>query len=219
MSTAWTLPVGKDAATPMLAAVLEGLEDRTRLHRSIAPYAENTTRDYLIALAPKRHKTADRLGARPTGHLERAAESVTSSSDATQATVSVTSPGISRAFGILKIVPKNGSKYLTIPATAESYGRRARSFNDLRLAVFGGGRYLALVKAEQSNVATRQRSGFDTERAGSTDKKKGKVYYWLKKSVTLPQDRTLLPSDALLAASAEEGAVSYLEMIINVQEA
>lgn len=190
----------RDLASPLVRTMAQGLRDRSRLHASVAVEGENLTRDYLIGIAPRRHATADRLGATPTGHLERAAESVTSTSNAQGATVSVTSPGLSRAFGDLLIKPKKG-KYLTIPATAEAYGRRARSFNDLRVAVFGKGK-LALIKAEQSSVATRKESGGRSE-----------VYYWLKTSVTLPQDRSLLPSDALYLEAVQLGAETYFEML------
>jgi hypothetical protein len=209
----------KDLATPVLTKLVNQLTDRTGLHKSIATQAANVTRDYLIGIAGKRHKTADRLGANPTGHLERAAQSVSSEANAEEAIIGVTSPGMSRALEDLTIKPKN-RKYLTIPATAEAYGRRAGSFNDLRLAVFG--KTLALVKAEQSSLADRKRSGFSVDknnlRAPMKDAGKGVVYYWLVKSVFQKQDRTLLPSDDLYKAAAEEGAVSYLEMLIEAGE-
>lgn len=212
MSTALQLEL-KDAASPGLAELVGLLTDKSGIHESIASQAENLTRDYLAAQVPLRHKTANRLGATPTGHLERAAQSVTSRADADGAIVGVTSPGISRAFKALEITPKN-SKYLTIPATAEAYGRRARSFNDLRVQFFGKDK-LALVKAEQSSLADRKQSGFKYEAAsaGLGWKKHRTVYYWLKKSVKQPQDRTLLPSDALYLAAAEEGAINYFSML------
>lgn len=108
------------------------------------------------------------------------------------AIVTVTSPGISRAFGDITIKPKSG-KYLTIPATAEAYNRRARTFNDLRLAFFGRGR-MALVK--------------DDPQGGRSE-----VYYWLKKSVTQKQDRTLLPPDDDFAAAAVQGIKAYLRLL------
>lgn len=209
--------ITNDEATPVLTRLVNQLTDRTGLHQSIANAAENLTRDYLRGIAPSRHRTAERLGAQPTGHLERAAESVSSEHNAEEAVIGITSPGISRALADLTITPKN-SKYLTIPATAEAYGRRARSFNDLRLAVFGRDT-LALVKAEQSSLADRSRSGFDYEnRAPMATAGRAPVYYWLVKSVELRQDRTLLPSDELYKAAAEEGAVRYLEMLIEAAE-
>jgi hypothetical protein len=184
-------------AQKMLAKLDAKLINRAELHHDIAARAENTVRDWLISLAGTRHATANRLGATPSGHLERAAESVHSESDATAATVNVTSPGITRAFKDITITPGNGKKYLTIPATAEAYNKRAGTFNDLRLAFFKGG-LLALVRPNK-------------------DAPKGErppVYYWLKKSVTQKQDRTLLPSDKLLQSAAEEGTRDWLKSFL-----
>jgi hypothetical protein len=185
-------------AQRMLKKLGEKLVNRAELHHDIAVRAENTVRDYLIRIAGTRHKTANRLGATPSGHLARAAESVTSESDASGATVSVTSPGITRAFKDITITPGQGKKYLTIPATAEAYNKRARAFNDLRLAFFKNG-LLALVK-DDPNRAKGERPP---------------VYYWLKKSVTQKQDRTLLPSDQLLQSAANAGAQDWLNSFLN----
>lgn len=212
MSVPLQIQVGGTAGQ-MLAKIDAGLIAREELHQDIATREESVVREYLQSLAQTRHKTADRLGAMPTGHLERAAESVSSDSDASGATVTVTSPGITRAFRDITITPGAGKKYLTIPATAEAYGKRAGAFSDLRLQFFGKG-LMGLVKAEQSAIATRARSGFDTQRnsrrAPLLDAGRGDVYYWLKKSVKQKQDRTLLPSDATLQAAAEEGTLDWL---------
>ena len=208
------LSIGGNALR-MLKQLEEGMINRVDLHQDIATREENLVRDYLISLAQTRHATADRLGATPTGHLERAAESVTSRSDADAATVSITSPGLRRAFGDITIVPVN-AKWLTIAATAEAYGKRAGSFNDLRLAFFKSGR-LALVKADQSRLSDRKSSGYGIEsKAAKTDatKQRPPVYYWLVKSVTQKQDRTLLPSNALLQTAAEEGVRDWLKSFL-----
>lgn len=192
---------------------------RDTIHQMMGNRAEAMTRDYLMTQAEVRHGTADDLGATPTGHLERAVETVRNTADAQGATVQITSPGLSRAFRALTITPKGGRKYLTIPATAEAYGKRAGQFADLRLQFFGRG-LLGLVKAEQSSLAGRKRSGYDTEKAAATPdaqgKRRGTVYYWLKKSVSIPQDRTLLPSDGLYHEAATEGVRDWLIALAQV---
>jgi hypothetical protein len=178
-------------AQKMLAKLDAKLVNRTELHHDIATRAENTVRDWLISLAGKRK---NRFNAPSSDYFALAAASVGSESDATSATVNVTSPGITRAFSDITITPGNGKKYLTIPATAEAYNKRAATFNDLRLAFFKNG-LLALVRPNK-------------------DAPKGErppVYYWLKKSVFQKQDRTLLPSDKLLQSAAEEGASDWLK--------
>lgn len=203
------LSIGGDALR-MLQQLEEGMINRADLHQDIATREENLVRDYLISLAQTRHATADALGATPTGHLERAAESVTSSSDAEAASVSITSPGITRAFGDITITPTK-AKYLTIAATAEAYGKRAGAFNDLRLAFFKGGK-LALVKADQSRISDRKASGYGIEKKAG---EKPPIYYWLVKSARQLQDRTLLPSDALLKSAAEEGVRDWLKAFLS----
>jgi len=203
------ISIGGDAQR-MLAQLEAELLNPVEIHEDIAARAENLTRDYLTSLAQTRHATADSLGATPTGHLERAAESVTSRSDAEGAVIGITSPGITRAFSDITITPVN-AKYLTIAATAEAYGKRAGAFNDLRLAFFKNGT-LALVKADQSSVSSRKASGYGIERAAG---QKPPIYYWLVKSVTQKQDRTLLPSDTLLQSAAEEGVRDWLKSFLN----
>jgi hypothetical protein len=181
-------------AQKMLAKLDAKLINRAELHHDIAARAENTVRDWLISLAAKRK---NRFNAPSSDYFALAADSVGSESDATAATVNVTSPGITRAFSDITITPGNGKKYLTIPATAEAYNKRAKTFNDLRLAFFKNG-LLALVRPNK-------------------DAPKGErppVYYWLKKSVTQKQDRTLLPSDKLLQSAAEEGTRDWLKSFL-----
>lgn len=215
------LTIGGNAQA-MLSQLKTGMVNRVDLNHDIAARAENTTRDYLLSLSQSRHATADALGATPTGHLERAAESVSSSSDADAATISITSPGIGRAFHDVTITPGSGKKYLTIPATAEAYGKRAGAFSDLRLAFFKGG-LLALVKADQSRVSDRKESGYGVESNAAQGKRaplqaasRPPVYYWLKTSVRQKQDRTLLPSDELLQSAAEEGVRDWLKDFLGV---
>ncbi|MCA1963827.1 MAG: hypothetical protein LDL31_07775 [Prosthecobacter sp.] len=201
MSISLQIDVSGDEQVIKLLGRLRGaLTDTTELHKSIGSYAETLTRQHLTTLAQTRHDTADRLGAKRSGHLARAAEGVSSRGTQEAAFVKVVSPGIARAFGDITITPKNGSKYLTIPATAEAYNRRARTFNDLRVAFFGRGR-LALVKAEQSSLSDRKASGGRSE-----------VYYWLKKTVTQKQDRSLLPPDDDFAAAAQ-GIKAYIRLL------
>ena len=204
-------------AQAMLSRIEAGMINRVELHQDIATREENLVRDYLTSLAQTRHATADALGATPTGHLERAAESVTSSSDGDGATVSVSSPGITRAFKEITIVPTNGKKFLTIPAHPDAYGKRAGAFNDLRVAFFKDG-VMALVKADQSRLADRKASGYGIESKAAKGVKaplkaaqRPAIYFWLVKSVIQRQDRTLLPSDELLQSAAEEGVRDWLK--------
>lgn len=149
-----------------------GLADRKHLHARLAVQGAEFTRDYLRGL--NRHRTANSLGATPTQHHARAARGIESASTADTAILRIPrSSGLARAFGDVTIRPGSGKKFLTIPADRRTYGKRAGEFSpgELVYAVVGG-RFPALMF-----------------RAGWT------VAYWLRRSVSQRQDRTLLPSD------------------------
>ncbi len=187
-----------DEATPILRSLIAGLEDPTGLHAEIAAEAEALTRDYIRSIAPSRHKTAESLGAKPTGYLERAAEGVTSRGESDAAVVALGGDvaGFARAFGDVTITPKK-SKYLTIPAKAAAYGKRAGEIDDLDLIVFKNS------AADSFAMALGRRL-----EGGTVD-----VYYWLRRKVFQEQDRSLLPSDDQYLAAAEMGAVAFLDSL------
>lgn len=179
-----------DGATPVLRRLLGKLTDRTGLHAALATVAEQDTRAYLRGIAKITHKTSARLKAAPSGYLTKAAEAVESRYDATQTVVTVHGEIFKRVMGPVTVKPRE-KKYLTLPATAEAYNHRAGEFKDLFF------------------VLTKKGTAFLAKKDGD----KLKIYYWLKTSVVLPQDRQLLPSDQAWAATAEAGADAYLDEV------
>ena len=172
----------------------EALGSTRDLNKVIATGAAQVTEDYLIALNSGRHPTAERLGARPTQHYAKSARALEYGFDDKEAYLELPAwTGLSRAFGPVDITPKNGKKYLTIPAHRLSYGRSAREFKNLKFVNFG--KAAALVAEAESTM-------------------KPVVMYWLVEGVTIPQDRTVLPSDELYGQAIEEGAGEWLEIII-----
>jgi hypothetical protein len=199
----------------MLDKLWQGLEDTTALNAYVAASAEAGTRQYIRAIAVHTHATAERLGATPTNYLSKRAELTESRSDANGATITVNGAIFRRVFGPVTVTAKH-SKWLTIPANAAAYGKSAREFSDLRVQFFGKG-LMGLVKAEQSNLGTRARAGYTHDRriAGEShaplqNAARPEVYYWLKKSVVLPQDDALLPDAQAYGEYAELGARAYL---------
>lgn len=160
-----------------LQRLRRGLEDRKQLHAAVAVSWRRNTAKYLRGL--NRHKTAQRLGAQPTNHYERASDSIEGFQDDQRAGIRMPrSTGLGRAFGDLHIRPGSGKKFLTIPAHRRTYGRRVGDFDAGFFAYrLHGRRHAALVFAKQG------------------DPDFGAVAYWLRTSVTIKQDRTLLPSD------------------------
>lgn len=169
-----------------------GLANRRQLHARLAVQGSEFTRDYLRGL--NRHKTATALGAKPTQHHARAARGIESASDDATSTIRIPrSSGLARAFSALTIRPGSGRKFLTIPADRRTYGRRAGEFptGDLVFSIVGG-RFPALMFREGWTVA-----------------------YWLRRSVTQAQDRTLLPSDAGYRQLARGVTSLYIDELLS----
>ncbi|WP_009964073.1 hypothetical protein [Verrucomicrobium spinosum] len=189
-----------DTVTQALKFLLGDLTDLKPLNKRIADAAEVVTREHILfRAAPTRHTTADRLGAQPTGYLIRRGNAIESASNAEGATVTLGgAPEIfARVEGPVTIKPVN-SKYLTIPASAQAYGRRARELQGLKPIRLG--RHLALVEESDSGRPIK----------GDKSGRKIVVHYWLKESVTLPQDRGLLPSEEQYTVAAEGAAADML---------
>jgi len=137
------------------------------------------------------HNTASRLGARPTGHFEDAAESISHGLDGDgSASVKIPIPGFRRVFEPLTITPKR-AKALTIPIAAVAYGKPARDLEHMGFNLFK----ISKKNGGKSGVLYGQREGDDAPTP----------LYALKARVNLPQDRSMLPSDADMAKAAVDG--------------
>ena len=185
--------VGFDHFAEELQRYRNAIADRRPLHAAMAVPAAELTRYYLRGL--DRHKSAENLGATPTGFRAKSAQGVESASDEEGAYVRIPrSTGLGRAFHGVTILPGSGRTYLTIPGCAETYGKQVRDFPaDTFAFTIMAGRYPVLVW-RKSGGAHR----------GWT------LAYWLKRSVTQKQDRTLLPSDAAYTEVGRRAALAYI---------
>lgn len=177
-----------DTTTPVLTRLQRVLKDRTQLNEYIARAAEAGTRMYLRKIAQQRHSTANRMGATPTGYLVKRAELVKGQGTKDGAVITFTGAIFRRIAGPVTIRPKV-KKMLAIPMRAESYGKRPAQFRDLFVYRAGQGRAFLARKAGKGRLH---------------------FYFLLKSVVTLPQDRTLAPSDEEYAKFSEEGARAYV---------
>ena len=84
------------------------------------------------------------------------------------------------------------TKYLTIPACGEAYGKRASEFEQLVVVCGMGGKPYALALP-----ITKEK--MDQYGAVSVSVTAGKIMYWLKESVTLDPDSTVLPEPYFMA--------------------
>ena len=181
--------------------------NRLDIFSSIAPRVSELIRRHLSEnAAPKRHATADRLGANRTGFLEEGARSgVTPHATADEAEVLIRVPGISRAFRDLTVTPKNWD-YLTIPADAVAYGRRASKVRALGFSIFRP----PAKGAKLVSKDPRKFSDYKNILMGSSDGEV-KTLYSLAKSAHLRQDRGLLPSDDEISSTAKLSIKQYLQ--------
>ena len=178
-----------DQATPILAELNRELKDRLELHKYMAVTAETGTRMHIRSAAMQRHTTAEKLGARPTGYLTKRAELVEGVGTRDGADVNITGAIFKRTFGPVTVRPVS-KKMLAIPMRAESYGKRPGEFGD----------ELFVYRAKQGKLFLARKAG------------PGKLLFvfMLVKSVLLPQDRGLLPSEEQFGQMAELSARAYL---------
>lgn len=179
MSRGFTIRVevdGAQATSEMLASVARMLENPAPLHAQMASEAEQALKTQIASI--QSHRTANALGAPPTGHLAEQAEKIEGQSDAEAARVMVPSAGrLSAAFGPVHVQAQPG-KALAIPMAAESYGHQPMEFPDLFL----------LTREKQNKPPLLARHGEDGH---------PQVLYVLLKSVDIPEDPTLINFPAL----------------------
>ena len=162
----------------------------------MAGVTERWLKDQGLTIAAGQHRSAGKLGASPTGHLEEAYAAITSVSDNTSALLLV--PRASRlraAFGPYTLTPVNGAHALTIPVNAEAYGHRAREFDDLKLILLGP-------KETKQPVLARKTGGETLE-----------VMYVLVPEADIPEDPTLIPFEELAEVAMNSADIFIGEQI------
>lgn len=133
-----------------------------------------------------------------------------------EATVSITHVALRQRIQGGTIRPKGGKKYLTIPATSEAYGKRAREFSNLRFG-FAENRFGNLAPALVENSG--QRVAFGRRRKDGTSKVTpgaeigGKAFFWLVRQVYQPADPAAMPTNAQLNIAAVRGAEEWARSV------
>ena len=174
-----------------LGALDARMADHAALNQRVAGDAERFVRLRGPQVAATRHRTAESLGAVPTGHLEKAYSQAEGVADESSAAILL--PRASRlraAFGPYVCRPTAGHKFLTIPVNAAAYGRRAREFDDLIPIRAGPKKTLILAR----------------------DLGEGRLetMYVLVPSANIPEDPTLFPFDEL-AEGARDSTEAYFD--------
>ena len=165
-------------------------EGRRQLFSVAANAVRILVRNHLSRIAPRHHISAHRLGATPTGHIEKGTRAThfTASSDSAEVIIPIA--GLSRAFRPLTITPRTANA-LTLPVSSHSYGKRVGE-----------------LRANGWNIFRPK--GKDTLWGKLQDEDDAVPLYVLKKRVQLKQDRSLLPSDAELGGTASKAILRYL---------
>lgn len=176
--------------TELLDGIAGRLKNPAGIHTVMAGAAEGFLKKKGREKSKTEHNTAQRLGAKPTGHLEDAYNRVESSSNEQAASLWI--PGASRlraAFGPYTVTPTAGRKYLTIPVAAAAYGKRAAEIPGLIFMRVGPNKTPLLAKPDGEGITT---------------------YYLLAKSADIPADESLIPFDAM----AEDAALAAEKWIL-----
>lgn len=202
-----SLKITNDTASLVLKQ-LGGLRPQ-ELHQAMADEVTVMSKRYLYDYSASH---PNRLGGNRSDYWAHAADAAFASASASEAAVNFPTPGMSRALQDVTITPGTrtpGVKYLTLPATAEAYDRRAGSFNDL--AVFWGRGGPKGLKKATVKTRTRKTKQGDKGTQYLAPEPGGQVFYWFCKQAFQPQKRELLPSDEQILASASHGAGRFVE--------
>ena len=162
---------------------------RRLLYSAAANGVAGLVRQYLRQLGSWRHRSAQELGAQPTGILGKAATRTTWRASTDSGEVLIPTPAVRRAFHDVEIRPRN-SKALTIPAAPEAYGKRAAVLAALGWSIF---------RPRKKRFLMGARPGDEP-----------KVLYYLVGRVNQPQDRSLLPSDEEINSTAAAAMMSVI---------
>lgn len=156
-------------------------------------------RNHMRLLASTRHDTANKLGASPTHHF-RASDVLPPNATSSDVSVTVTTPGISRAYHDIDIDPVNG-QFLTIPLHADAYGLSASEYSE---------RYGKLFRINQRGSTEKGKVLY------TRDALNGKPIpmYALTAHVHQVRDPSLMPTNDKMTEEAINGALAAIKKIL-----
>ena len=156
-------------------------------------------RNHIRLLANTRHDTANKLGASPTHHF-KASDVLPPNATTSDVSVTVTTPGISRAYHDIDIDPVNG-QFLTIPLHADAYGLSASEYSE---------RYGKLFRINQRGSTEKGKVLY------TKDALNGKPIpmYALTTHVHQVRDPSLMPTNDKMTEEAINGALAAIKKIL-----
>lgn len=168
------------------------------VYRNAGQYLARCIRNHMRMLAQTRHGSSAALGAKPSNHF-KATDVLDPVVKNDGVVVSVTTPGISRAYHDVDIYPKEASA-LAIPLHASAYGISPREINDR--GTYELFRINRKGSTQKGNVLYRSEDG------------KLIPMYALTRHVHQAQDPTLMPSNNQLTDEALKGATAVIKQIL-----
>lgn len=184
----------KDRATPDLARKISALQPE-KLARVVGPKLRVVTRDHL------KRNPRNKKGWPSTGFWEDAARSVTWESDAVSVTIRINKLGVSQRYygGVIQAVT---AKFLTIPISAQAYGKTVADFPGSFLIRTPKGAYI--VQYAGGNTA---KGKFKKQNATL------EFLFKLKRSVKQEENRSVIPDAITYTAVALDAIADYFRQV------
>lgn len=199
-----------DQASPLLQRLGRAAAEGP-LTNAMGRGAANAVTSHLFRLDGSR---ANKLGGRRTHFFSAAAKATSMQSEPGGIRIVISSVGFRQRLEGGTIRPVN-KKYLTIPARAEAYGKRAGEFNDLKVIFNKAGKPVGLAQADQSLVKIGRTRTDGSRKVTNKGEIGGLVLFWLVKKVTQRPDPTVLPTDRAIADAAITAGNTYLNEVVN----
>jgi hypothetical protein len=164
----------------------------------------------------------NKLGGRRTNYVASMGDATTYTADSNGAKISVSQEGARLRIEGGTITPKK-RKYLTIPAIAEAYGKRASEFNNITFLYRregGSVRPWAIAEEKSSPTYGTRAAGFGASgpvrsrvAVGTRyGRNHGRVLFFLVRSANIPANRNLLLSDDQIMQAALDATRSYIRV-------
>ncbi len=201
----------KDGATPKLKALVGGLQKRKPLHATMGKRGEVLLRAHFS----KRDMEPNGRGWPKQNFWGQMRKATAYQSDADEkgASVAVSDRRMNQKVYGGTVTPKE-SKYLAIPAIPEAYGKRPSSFDFLRVHHFKSGA-VALVETDRTLLKIGKKRKNGTRKIKELRRsKRGRVWYWLARSVTQRKDPDALPSKETVTAALSAEVDAYVSRLL-----
>jgi hypothetical protein len=193
----------RDEVTPILRALTPAL--RQAMNPAIGAAVATLFKDHFKSLGTNKQNWPS------TGFWAAAARSTNYQVTVEEIKINVDKQGVRQRLegGVIKA---QGNGWLTIPARAEAYGKRAREFNNLEAVFFKTphGFFGALVESGSQDVSFGRKKKDGTRTVTPGAERGGGVMFWLKKSVYQKPNAAVLPDAAQITETATRTAQGIL---------